>query len=79
MLSIAAAGLFAVQGDDRGFYLTRGEAFYVQVSLSGEIQKIFFNKILIPFKLFLVKVETAPLAVRFGNSLCSYINTYVLI
>ncbi|KAM3966017.1 uncharacterized protein ACR2FA_012877 isoform 1-T1 [Aphomia sociella] len=31
LLSIAAAGLFAVQGDDRGFYLTRGEAFYVQI------------------------------------------------
>lgn len=31
LLSIAAAGLFAVQGDDRGYYLTRGEAFYVQI------------------------------------------------
>ncbi|XP_049878758.1 uncharacterized protein LOC126375704 isoform X2 [Pectinophora gossypiella] len=31
LLSIAAAGLFAVQGDDRGFILTRGEAFYVQI------------------------------------------------
>ncbi|XP_004922680.1 uncharacterized protein LOC114242755 isoform X1 [Bombyx mandarina] len=31
LLSIAAAGLFAVQGDDRGFYLKRGEAFYVQI------------------------------------------------
>ncbi|OWR54148.1 hypothetical protein KGM_200803 [Danaus plexippus plexippus] len=31
LLSIAAAGLFAVQGDDRGFYLVRGEAFYVQI------------------------------------------------
>ncbi|XP_073954602.1 uncharacterized protein isoform X2 [Choristoneura fumiferana] len=31
LLSIAAAGLFAVQGDDRGFYVTRGEAFYVQI------------------------------------------------
>ncbi|CAG9129871.1 unnamed protein product [Plutella xylostella] len=31
LLSISAAGLFAVQGDDRGFYLTRGEAFYVQI------------------------------------------------
>ncbi|XP_060806320.1 uncharacterized protein LOC106138752 isoform X2 [Amyelois transitella] len=31
LLSIAAAGLFAVQGDDRGFYSTRGEAFYVQI------------------------------------------------
>ncbi|XP_045778697.1 uncharacterized protein LOC123876467 [Maniola jurtina] len=31
LLSIAAAGLFAVQGDDKGFYLVRGEAFYVQI------------------------------------------------
>ncbi|XP_063384679.1 uncharacterized protein LOC134670789 isoform X2 [Cydia fagiglandana] len=31
LLSIAAAGLFAVQGDDRGFRVTRGEAFYVQI------------------------------------------------
>ncbi|XP_050672965.1 uncharacterized protein LOC126970858 isoform X2 [Leptidea sinapis] len=31
LLSIAAAGLFAAQGDERGFYLTRGEAFYVQI------------------------------------------------
>ncbi|CAH4034955.1 uncharacterized protein LOC123707489 isoform X1 [Pieris brassicae] len=31
LLSIAAAGLFAVQGDDRGFYIYRGEAFYVQI------------------------------------------------
>ncbi|CAG9782209.1 unnamed protein product [Diatraea saccharalis] len=31
LLSIAAAGLFAVQGDDRGYYLRRGEAFYVQI------------------------------------------------
>lgn len=32
LLSIAAAGLFAVQGDDRGFRVERGEAFYVQVA-----------------------------------------------
>ncbi|XP_028161913.1 uncharacterized protein LOC114353926 isoform X3 [Ostrinia furnacalis] len=31
LLSIAAAGLFAVQGDDGGYYLKRGEAFYVQI------------------------------------------------
>ncbi|CAH2055814.1 unnamed protein product, partial [Iphiclides podalirius] len=31
LLSIAAAGLFAIQVDDRGFYQTRGEAFYVQI------------------------------------------------
>lgn len=31
LLSIAAAGLFAVQGDERGYYLSRGEAFYVQI------------------------------------------------
>ncbi|XP_026330801.1 uncharacterized protein LOC113238212 isoform X2 [Hyposmocoma kahamanoa] len=32
LLSIAAAGLFAVQGDDRGFRVERGEAFYVQIT-----------------------------------------------
>ncbi|GBP59183.1 hypothetical protein EVAR_53337_1 [Eumeta japonica] len=31
LLSIASAGLFAVQGDDRGFVIRRAEAFYVQI------------------------------------------------
>ncbi|XP_013149050.1 PREDICTED: uncharacterized protein LOC106111468 isoform X2 [Papilio polytes] len=41
LLSIAAAGLFAVQVDDRGFYQTRGEAFYVQI-VSIVINSILF-------------------------------------
>lgn len=41
LLSIAAASLFAVQGDDRGFYVTRGEAFYVQI-VSIVINSILF-------------------------------------
>lgn len=35
LLAIAAAGLFALQTDDRannGFQITRGPAFYIQVS-----------------------------------------------
>lgn len=34
ILAIVAASLFAVQTDDRaaGFHVSRGEAFYVQVS-----------------------------------------------
>ncbi|CAB3252524.1 unnamed protein product [Arctia plantaginis] len=31
LLSIAAASLFAVQGNDRGFVVSRGTAFYVQI------------------------------------------------
>ncbi|CAH0664150.1 unnamed protein product [Spodoptera exigua] len=41
LLSIVAAGLFAVQGDDRGFFVTRGEAFYVQI-VSIVINSILF-------------------------------------
>ncbi|XP_068623101.1 uncharacterized protein [Battus philenor] len=41
LLSIAAAGLFAVQVDDRGFYQTRGEAFYVQI-VSIVINSVLF-------------------------------------
>ncbi|CAH0591552.1 unnamed protein product [Chrysodeixis includens] len=41
LLSIVAASLFAVQGDDRGFYVTQGEAFYVQI-VSIVINSILF-------------------------------------
>ncbi|XP_075981903.1 uncharacterized protein LOC142980422 isoform X2 [Anticarsia gemmatalis] len=41
LLSIAAASLFAVQGDDRGFFVTRGEAFYVQI-VSIVVNSILF-------------------------------------
>lgn len=41
LLSIVAASLFAVQGDDRGFFVTRGEAFYVQI-VSIVINSILF-------------------------------------
>ncbi|KPJ05323.1 hypothetical protein RR46_01151 [Papilio xuthus] len=62
LLSIAAAGLFAVQVDDRGFYQTRGEAFYVQSI--HQTQSLYFqldtNKTLLSIAaagLFAVQVD----------------------
>lgn len=56
LLSIAAASLFAVQGDDRGFAVTRGEAFYVQIT------SIVLNSIL-----FIMSVYDALFSRRVGG------------
>ncbi|XP_026724813.1 uncharacterized protein LOC113491839 isoform X2 [Trichoplusia ni] len=56
LLSIVAASLFAVQGDDRGFYVTQGEAFYVQ------IVSIVLNSIL-----FIMSVYDTLFARRVGG------------